>query len=62
MRRINLVAEVYERRNDPGAWGVEAIDAEADGIIQMAVFSGPDAQSRALEYADAKYRDFCLIS
>jgi len=47
--------EVVERRDTPGAWGVEAIDSANDGEIYMAVFSGPQAKDRAEEYARLKY-------
>jgi hypothetical protein len=49
-----LEAEVVQRRNDPNAWGVEAID-RAEGSVYMAVFSGPEARERAEEYARLKY-------
>ena len=43
--------EVSERRDTPGAWGVEAVNVDGDGEIYMAVFSGPDAERRARDYA-----------
>ncbi len=55
MEQINLEAEVSQRRDTPNAWGVEAIDYPADGAVYMAVFSGPQAKERALEYARAKF-------
>ena len=55
MEQVNLKAEIVERRDTPGAWGVEAIDYAGDGSIYMAVFSGPSAKERALEYARTKY-------
>ena len=55
MERSELVAEVVERKDTPGAWGVEAINPSGDGEIFMAVFYGPDAHNLALEYAGAKY-------
>lgn len=39
-----------ERRGDPGAWGVEAINYDGDGEIYMAIFSGPFAREMAEEY------------
>ena len=60
MERLGLEAEVVERRDAPNAWGVEAIDAEGDGAVLMALFSGPDAKERALEYARAKFRKITL--
>ena len=53
--RSSLTAEVAERKDTPGAWGVEAIDIAGDGEIYMAVFSGPRAEDLAMEYALAKY-------
>jgi hypothetical protein len=53
--RMDLIAEVYQRRNEPSVWGVEAIDMDGDGEIYLAVFSGPDAQQRATEYAREKF-------
>lgn len=57
MERSNLQAEVVPRKDAPGSWGVEAIDYEDDGAISVAIFSGPDAKERALEYARSKYRE-----
>lgn len=54
MNRSDLNAEVVERINNPGAFGVEAIDE--DGSVYMAIFTGPHAQARASEYAEAKFR------
>lgn len=45
--------EVAERQDRPGVWSVEAIGC--DGEIYQAWFIGPDAQSRAYEYARLKY-------
>lgn len=46
---------VEERKDQPGAWTVEAIDHAQDGSIYQAIFIGPDAQKRAKEYAKFKY-------
>lgn len=43
--------EVVESRQCPGVWHVEAIDDAGEGEIRMAVFSGPDAEGRARQYA-----------
>ena len=51
----DMNVEVVERRDAPGVWGVEAINYEGDGEIYTAIFSGPDAKGRAIEYADMKY-------
>lgn len=45
--------EVEERHNMAGVWTVEAIGAE--GEIYQALFAGPDAESRAYEYARLRY-------
>jgi hypothetical protein len=42
--------ETIESPEYPGHWHVEAIDKA--GCIYVAVFSGPNAQQRAAEYAD----------
>ena len=55
--RSPLTAEVVERNDTPGTWGVEAINMAGDGEIYMTVFSGPGARDRAIEYATAKYAD-----
>jgi hypothetical protein len=44
-----------------GDWRVEKLDD--DGGIEVAIFSGPDARDRAIEYADWRYRgDFKKVS
>ena len=35
-------------------WVVEAINADGDGEIHVAAFSGPEAKTRAFEYASWK--------
>ena len=55
IERSPLTAEVVERNDSPGAWGVEAININGDGEIYMAVFYGPEAKALAIEYAEAKY-------
>jgi hypothetical protein len=45
--------EVAERKDQPGAWTVEAIDD--DGGIEQAIFIGPNARERASEYKKVKY-------
>jgi hypothetical protein len=47
-----LLYETVESREFPDHWHVEAIDDE--GRVFVAVFSGPDAEERAREYADWK--------
>jgi hypothetical protein len=43
------------RTTTPIVWAVEAIDIAGDGAIEMAQFSGPDAEQRARDYAAWKY-------
>ena len=50
-----LEVEVVERLDTPGTWSVEAINAFGDGEIYLAIFSGPDSEVRAREYATMKY-------
>lgn len=44
---------VSEAEEIPGCWVVDAIDSE--NALLRAVFDGPDAEQRALEYARWKY-------
>ena len=60
MEQSKLEAEIIERRDAPNTWGVEAIDRAGDGDIYMAIFSGPYAQARAVEYASTKFKSFTL--
>ena len=46
---INVVPDA----ENPGAWRVEEIDADEDGGVAVAVFSGVDAEQRAREHAYA---------
>jgi len=43
--------EAFPDKEFPNEWRVEAIDRKT-GDIFVAVFSGPDAEYRAREYAD----------
>lgn len=61
LTKSGLIAEVVERRDEPGCWGIEAIDVAGDGQIYMTLFSGPDARDLAIEYATAKYAG-CRVS
>jgi hypothetical protein len=54
MSTANLQYEMVEDRNHPGDYRVEAIDHDGDGEVFVTIFSGPDAQIRAEEYADWK--------
>lgn len=46
--------EVIEDRYHPEHWRVEAINSGGDGEVYVVVFSGPEAQERAEEYAEWK--------
>jgi hypothetical protein len=46
--------EIAEDRKYKGTWRVEAINYASDGEVRVAVFSGPDAEERAREYAQWK--------
>lgn len=50
--------DVFEDQNSVGLWRVEAYDmegAESDRECRLAIFSGPQAQARAEEYAALKF-------
>jgi hypothetical protein len=51
---LNIEYEVIEDKNYPGHWHVDAIDFANEGICFVSVFSGPNAQARAEEYAKFK--------
>lgn len=42
--------EVFEARDNPTEWRVEAVELD-EGRCYIAIFSGPDAEVRAREYA-----------
>jgi hypothetical protein len=44
--------EIVESSAEPGHWYVESINE--DGSVYVVVFSGPEAQKRAAEYAEWK--------
>jgi len=44
----------FEDNRNIGAWRVEANAYENEGAVYVAIFSGPDAQKRAEEYAALK--------
>jgi len=43
--------EVKKSKYAPDEWVVEAIDYAGEGVIRSALFSGPDAEKLAREYA-----------
>jgi hypothetical protein len=45
-----------ESRNTPGEWRVEFIDDNGEGEVEVTLFSGKNAESRAKEYAVWKNR------
>lgn len=49
-----LTYEFVEDRLQPGDFRVEAIDYENEGVAYIAIFTGPDAEIRAKEYAKWK--------
>jgi hypothetical protein len=54
MIATSLRYEVAEDALHPGDYRVEAIDTDSDGEVYIAIFTGPDAKSRAKEYAKWK--------
>lgn len=51
----SLKHEAIEDRIDPHQWRVECLDLST-GDVYVALFCGPIAKERALEYADFKNR------
>lgn len=51
-RQPAIVYEALPCRIYSGEWLVEGIDHDADGSVRMARFSGPEAESRARNYAE----------
>lgn len=48
---MNMKYEVVEDRLSPGDFRAEAINSSGDGEVFGAIFTGPDADERAHEYA-----------
>jgi hypothetical protein len=46
-------AQVCRDKNHPNDWRVEKV--VEDGGVEIAIFSGPKAQERAIYYADKQY-------
>jgi hypothetical protein len=61
MIKKDLIAEIFDCGTVPKSVAVEAINMADDGAIETAVFWGAGAQSRATEYAEARYRDFRVL-
>lgn len=55
VRRVAAFAIVYKGYVGEEDWVVETLDSHGDGGIYVTVFAGPQAQERALEYAEEKY-------
>jgi hypothetical protein len=46
--------EIREDSQVPGTWRVEAIDYHNEGVVYVAIFTGPRSHDRAEEYAAFK--------
>lgn len=55
VRRVAAFAIVYKGYVGEEDWVVETLNSHGDGGIYVTVFAGPQAQERALEYAEEKY-------
>ncbi|MEA2777929.1 MAG: hypothetical protein QOF90_3335 [Acetobacteraceae bacterium] len=53
--RVATVAVISESDEHPGAWVVGSLDSHGPLLVYAAVFAGPEARARAVEYAAAKY-------
>lgn len=51
----------FKDKKNPGDWRVEAIDHDNEGVVYVAIFSGPNAQVRAEEYVYFKARDLAAM-
>jgi hypothetical protein len=56
--KMNTVAEVYQTAPDADDWVVWAADPDPTSAAMVAIFSGPEAEARALEYAAMKFGGF----
>jgi hypothetical protein len=54
--RISDPAKLFEDPLVSGDWCVEKVEVE--GAVELAIFSGPEARDRAVQYADWRYRLF----
>ena len=54
----DVVAEIYENDPLPGDWMVFAVDPAGGGQMVSAIFSGSDAECRAVGYASQCFRGF----
>jgi hypothetical protein len=53
----------FEDRERPGNWRVEWFDGDGgcEVAIEVTIFSGPNAQERAIRYALGQYQSFEVI-
>jgi len=49
-----MLHEVIKDKHEIDTWRVEAINKEGDGEVFVVIFSGPDAEARALAYVNWK--------
>lgn len=49
-----MLHEIVRDQTTIDTWRVEAINEQGDGEVFVTIFSGPDAQARAREYAEWK--------
>jgi len=57
MQRVDLEAVIYRNRvMDPEEYIVEAIENSDERSAELAFFSGSDAKTRAVGYAESRYR------
>ena len=56
MIATSLHYEVAADMLNVGDYRVEAIDSDSDGEVYIAIFTGPEAKTRAEEYANWKNR------
>jgi len=47
--------EIYERRDGSASWVVEHVTPLDDGICEVAIFSGPEAERQARAFAQMEY-------
>jgi hypothetical protein len=45
----------YPLEDGSEAWAVESIDTDRDGIVEKAIFTGPNAERQARGFAWAEY-------
>jgi len=55
MPRQDIPAEIVRNDTTPPSWSVEAINTDEEGGVDVTIFSGPEGEARAHEYASWKY-------